>query len=116
MQCGLDRGVEAMELALEQVAKEMVVAVPLAPPVERHEKEVRGFDLVEPLCRIGALEDRVAHASRQAIEHRRSDHEVTKAVGERTQRFVVQIVGYYAIVTGVPLGGGCRIRSLAHDG
>ena len=113
MQCGLDRGVEAMELALEQVAKEMVVAVPLAPPVERNEKEVRGFDLVEPLCRIGALEDGVAHASRQAIEHRRSDHEVTKAVGERTQRFVVQIVGYYAIVTGEPLGGGRGIRRLA---
>ena len=70
VQGGLDRRVEAMELALEHVAKEMVVPVPLAPSVERHEEQVRSLELVEPLGRIGALEHGVTDAGREAIEHR----------------------------------------------
>ena len=54
----------------EHVPEEMVVAVPLAASVERHEEQVRSVDLVEHSSRVGALENIVTHSCRQAIEHR----------------------------------------------
>ena len=64
-----------MQLALEQLAEQPVIAVPLASIVERHHQQVALLDGFELVRRAGGVERRVAHRAAEAVEDRRADQE-----------------------------------------
>ena len=69
VECGNDIRLGAFELVPEQFAEQVVVAIPLAAPVEGDDEAVRALELLEPLYRAGGLEHGVAEAPGHAIEH-----------------------------------------------
>src|SRR6266511_2304520 len=75
MKLGEERALSARELASQQVAKEVVIAVPLAARVERHQEEVRAVDLLEPQARVFAAGHRIAKRRAQPLEDRRVEQE-----------------------------------------
>ena len=63
------------QLSREQVVKQVVIAVPLAVPVERHEEEVGPLDRGELSGGLLALEDPVAERPRHPSQHGRPPEE-----------------------------------------
>ena len=60
----------ALELGAQQLAEQVVVAIPLAAPVERHHEAVRARERLERVNRPRRLEHGVAQAAAHAIQHR----------------------------------------------
>ena len=60
-----------LELVPQQLAEQVVVAIPLAPPVEPHDEAVRALECVERLCRPRRLEHGVAEPAGHTLQHRR---------------------------------------------
>ena len=63
------------ELVPQQLREEMVVAIPLALGVERHQQEAGPLEVLEPPRRARASGDPVAERSAQAIKDRRREQE-----------------------------------------
>src|SRR5262245_20433826 len=68
MELGHEIRLGGVQLVAEELAEEMVVAVPLASGVERNEKEVRAGDAIECPRRRRAAGDGVAKRAAEAIE------------------------------------------------
>ena len=60
----------ALELGAQQLTEEMVVAVPLAVPVERHHEAVRALEALQGGGRVSRFEDRVAEVTAHTSKHR----------------------------------------------
>ncbi len=56
-----------LELGPQQLAEQMVVAIPLASPVEGHDEAVRARELLERACRPRRLEHGVAETAAHAM-------------------------------------------------
>ena len=74
-------GLDATELAGQELAVEGVVAIPLAPPVERHQELVGGLEVTEVDLRARPAEDGVAERARELVEDRGAAQEVLDVVG-----------------------------------
>ena len=87
----LARGL-APELELQNLAEQMVVAIPLPARVERDQEHVRVREVGEHRNRVLAPENRVAQLGCEAPKHRRAHEEVLDVRRERGQNLVCQIV------------------------
>jgi len=77
MQLGCELGRNARELAPQQIAEELVVAVPLAARVERDEEQVRPRHRLQLLRTIVPTGHGVAQRPEQPLEDRRLEEEIT---------------------------------------
>ena len=101
----VDRG----ELQLEQLAEEMVVAVPLAVRVERDEEAVAALQLPQPLGGVGAAEHRVAERCAEASEHRGLEQEAAGVPVERVEHLAGEVVGDVPVVAVERAHAGLRL-------
>ena len=75
VQLGNDLRFDALQLTEQELPEQPVVAIPLAPTVERDHEQARGLEMAELGLRIGPLEDGIAQRAGQLIEHRRTPQE-----------------------------------------
>ncbi len=86
--------------AEQELAEQWVIAVPLAPPIERNQEQTRGLEFAQPLLPARFLEEGIAQRTRQLIEDRGAPQELLKTRGQLHQRLAVEVVGHVPIVTG----------------
>jgi hypothetical protein len=104
-------GVAAAELAAQHVAEEVVVPVPLAAVVERHEEEVGLLDRLEHPGRVRAPEHGVAERRAELVEHGGAGEELDLAGRGLAELLGAQVVGDEAVVAAE--GGHTRGRARA---
>ena len=85
------RGLEA-ELELQQLAEQMVIAIPLTARVQGDQEHVRADEICEHGGRVLAAEDRVAQLGREPGQHRRAQQELPFLRRERRQDLLGQVV------------------------
>ena len=90
----------APELELQNLAEQMVIAIPLLACVERDQEHVRARELREHRSRVLATENRVAQLGREPPQHRGAHQEVLGLGRERRQNLVGQIVADVASAAG----------------
>src|SRR5262249_21260023 len=71
-----------LELDAQELAEEMVEAVPLIPVVERNEEQIRSRQRAQLVAGALLLEHRVTERARKPLEDRRTEH-------QRLQRRIV---------------------------
>src|SRR5439155_14106504 len=71
----------ALELVAQELAEEMVVAVPIAARVQRHGEEPGALQLLEARGRPRPTRNRVTQATREAIEDRGIEQERLHILG-----------------------------------
>ena len=98
VQHDLDLGFAPLQLGAQQIAEQAVVPVPLAPPVERDEQEVRPFERLEHARGAGPVEHGIAQAAAHAVEHRRAREERDVVVGQPCEQFRAEVVGHQPVV------------------
>ncbi len=91
-------GLASLELGLEHLPEEMVVAKPAAPMVECDDEQVLVLQLLEHLRRVGALEHRVAERAAHAVEHRRAKQELELGRPDASELLGPQVVRDEAVV------------------
>ena len=94
-----DIGFDAAQLTEQELAKQRVVAVPLAPTIERHQEQVRRLQAAQLLLGARVGEQRVAQRSTQLIEHRGAAQEPLHLRRQVHHRLAVQVVGHIPILT-----------------
>ena len=99
VQLGNQRRLRSPELGGEQLAEEVVVAIPLPTRVERDEQEVRRLQRLEDLGRSRGTEHRVAHRRGKAIEERGSSEERHHGRRKSREELRLQIVRHESVVT-----------------
>ena len=99
MQHGRRRGWPARELHLEQVRQQRVVAVHLAPIVERGDEHVRPFERRQPLRRPGLLGQRVGERAGDGVDDGRREHEAEGVRLEGSQDLLGEVVEDMAVRT-----------------
>ena len=100
MQLHGDVGFGAVKLGEQELPEQCVVAIPLAPAIERDEEQVRGLELAKLRVRVRRLENGVAQRARELVEHRGAPQEPLGGLRELFQRHAVEVVGDVAIVAG----------------
>ena len=90
----------ALELGAQQLAEEMVIAVPLALAVERDHEAVRALEPLELICRSCRLEHRIAQRAAHALQHRRVLEEARLLRRQPGQELEAEVVGDEAVVAG----------------
>jgi len=93
-------GFGAAELVEQQVAEEVVVAVPLTGGVEGLQEEVRALQFLEQAVRADRVDDGVAQRARQPVEDRRVQEEAPNVFGLTVEYLGAQIVDDVAVVAG----------------
>ena len=89
------------QLGAQQIAEQVVVPVPLAVAVERHEEQVRALERVEHRSadRCDA-EHGVAERPAHPVEHRRPSEERDVGCREVRQELGTEVVGEQPVVAG----------------
>jgi hypothetical protein len=75
VQVGDELGLRSLELLVQQLGEQVVVAVPAAGAIERDKEQVRALDRGQHLRSPGDPGHRVAELARQAVEYRGAEHE-----------------------------------------
>ena len=91
-------GLMPFELADQHVPEKAVVAVRVARPVERHDKEVRVVERLQRPGRATPLEHRVAQRTVHRVEDRRSHQERALVVLQAGKALGSEIVGQIPVV------------------
>ena len=81
-----------LELRLEELAEQVVVAVPLAAIVERDDERVRARERLERIGRVDRAEHRVAERWGHPIEDRRAEQERLEIVRLPPQDLLEEVV------------------------
>jgi hypothetical protein len=72
VQVSFSIGLAAGELREEHLAEELVIPVPRAVAIERHQETVLPFQHLEYLARAGCAEDSVTQRPREAVKYGRA--------------------------------------------
>ncbi len=75
MELGHHVGLALVQLGTKQLLEQPVVAVPLPPAIEGHDREVGALQGLQEPARARSVHDGVAEGTAHALEHRRSRHE-----------------------------------------
>ena len=103
------------QLGVQQLTEQVVVAVPLAPAVERDHQQVAALQPIEHAAGSLAAHGHVAERTGQPVEDRRAGQE--RDVGPRhpVEELRAQVVAHEAVVAGGPCSRrsrpGCRRSS-----
>ena len=101
------------ELQAEQLGEQVVVAIPVAAVVERHQEQVGAFQLLQQPRRAVPLQDGVAQGARQALQDRGAQQERPDGVRLAGQHLRPQVVGDVAVVALEGGDEGARVRPAA---
>ena len=104
LSAGTDVRLAALELVAQQLAEQVVVAIPLASPVERHDEAVRALERLERVCRPRRLEHGVAEAAAHAIQHRGVLEEPRLGRRQPGQELEAEVLGHEPVVAGEARG------------
>ncbi len=91
------------EPRLQHVGEEMVVAVPAALVVERHQEQVVAVQGRQHRPAVGATRDGLGQGAGQAREHRCTQEEVANGFGLAVHDLFDEVVDDMAVVTGEPV-------------
>ena len=105
-------GSAVTKLSEQELSKEAVVPVPLAPAIERDEERVRSLEPAQLLLCARLSEHGLTQRRAQLIEQRRATKEPLIALGQLAQRLAIQIVRDVAVV---PRDRRCRATLVAGD-
>ena len=98
MQRSRELGVGGRKLVAEELAEEVVVAIPLALRVERDEEEVRALELAQHQHRAGPGGHGVAEWGTEALEHGRLEQEAPHVLGKAGEYLCAQVVDNVPVV------------------
>src|SRR3954470_12460509 len=107
-------GVRQHEMLLQHVGKEMVVAIPLAPVVERDDEEIATLQVLEDRLRIGFSKDRVAQWPAQSAEHGGAKQKTADRFGLGAEDFVDEVVGNVTTLTGERVDEPAYVSACLH--
>src|SRR6187397_1930151 len=107
-------GLPLLELRLQHLAEEGVLAIPLTVVVEGNEERVAALERLQASARVLSLEQMVAERRADPLEDRRPTQEGNLGGLEPGQVLGSQVVGDEAIVTAERRSGIARFR-LEHD-
>ena len=82
----------------QQLTEQVVVAIPIAPPVQAYDEAVRALERVERVCRPSRLEHRIAERTRHTLEHRRVLEEGRFRGREAREKLDAEVVGHELVV------------------
>jgi hypothetical protein len=99
VQLRLEHGVGAVQLRLEHLAEQAMVAEPVGGAVERHQREPRPPESRQHRGRSRPLEQRVAQRGGQHVEHGCPGHERPLLVGHAREHLVADVLGDQAVGT-----------------
>ena len=103
-------GLAPPELGTEQVAEQVVVAVPLPSAVERDQEEIGPGERLQHRGRAGRVQDRVAQRAAHPVQHGRPGEERHLPGGKSRQQLRVQVVDDEPVVPGEGHPGSWRVR------
>jgi hypothetical protein len=89
----------ALQLASQELAEEVVVAVPLAALVQRDQEQVRPLDLGERGGGVAAG-DRIADRHAEPLEDRRAEEEVADVAAQPSEHLAAEVVDDVTVVAG----------------
>ena len=95
---GTSSGSRRSSSATQEVSELVVVPVPLAPPIERDDEQVRPRDRLELARRSGGLEHRVAQRPAHPVEDRGPRQEADVARAQPREVLEVEVVGHESVV------------------
>ena len=84
--------VAPLELRPEEIAEEMVIAIPPATIVERDDERIGTREILQRTSRVVDAEHRIAQRRRHPIEDRRPEQEALDGPAA-VQHFVAEVVG-----------------------
>jgi hypothetical protein len=102
-----------LELVLEELTEEVVIAVPLAPGVERDEQQVRVLQVSQQRARLLPLGDGVAQGAAETFQDAGLQQERPELGWLAGENLGGQIVNEVAVVAGEALDQRARIGSAA---
>ena len=110
VELGHDLRLGPVEVVPQELAEKVVVAVPLATPVEGHDKAVGLCERLEHRRRPRRPEHGVAESAAHALQDRRVLEELRLGFRQPGQKLVVEVLGHEAVAAGKPVGThrGCR--------
>ncbi|HET9416625.1 MAG TPA: hypothetical protein VFP30_03710 [Candidatus Limnocylindria bacterium] len=89
-----------VETRAQDVAKEMVVAVPLPPVVERHEEQVASIEGLKHGRRVVSTSNGVTDRTREPIEDRSLQQEASDVIGLPSEDLLDEVVDDVTIPAG----------------
>ena len=107
---GLLTGLAPVQLRLEHLGEQPVVAIPLALVVLGNDEQVERLDLVEPGGGAGRVQHRVAERAADAVQHRGPQQEPDRLRRLAGQHLVEEVVHDVAAAAGDLPGGLGRLR------
>ena len=99
----MSAGLLAAQVRLQDVGEQVVVPVPVALVVQRHQEEVRALQPLEHRPAAAPLEDGVAQVAAEHVEDRCPFQEVADLVGLAGEHLVGEVVHDVAIGPGEAL-------------
>jgi hypothetical protein len=93
-------GLAPFQLGQEQLVEQVVVAEPLAAPVQGHQEEIGLLQRRQHPARSPGGQDGVAQRPRHPLQHRRAGQEHHLVPRDLGQQLGVQVVGQVPVVPG----------------
>ena len=109
------RWIGAEQLVPQQLAEQVVVAVPLAAVVERDQERVRPLDVSQHRRRASTVDHLVAQRSAEPVQDRRRQHEGTGLRRLAGKNLRGQIVNDVAVISGERVDEFVGVVSAASD-
>ena len=100
VELGDHTGLTPPQLRQHQVPEKVVVAVPLAVPVEWDHEQVAALEPVEDVARARVVERRVAQRTAHVLEDRGVRQEVDLRVRQPVEELRTQVVGHEPVIAG----------------
>ena len=98
VQVGDHVGLDAAELAEQELAEQRVVAEPPPAPIERHQEGARCLELAQHALRVGRAEHGIAERGGEGLEHGGAPKESLLVLGQLGERLAVEVVGDVPVV------------------
>ena len=102
------------QLVLEELAEEVVVAIPLAAAVQGHQEEVRPLELGQGAPRVGRARHRVAQGPREPPQDRGAQQEQPALRGLVVEHLGGEVVHHQPVVAREGVDERRRVRPVAH--
>ena len=104
VELGHQLGLRPLELVPEKLAEEVVVAVPLPLPVERHHEAVRALERLERLRRPGRLQHGVAETAAHPHQDRGALEELRFGFRQPREELEAEVLGHEPVAAGQVIG------------
>ena len=112
---GHDLRFTSPQLGAQQIPEQVVIAVPLVPPVQRDQQQVGPLEGHQHRARPCGAEHRVAQRPAHPLQHRGPGQERHLVLGQPGQQLRPQVIGHKPVVPREPKTRG-RFRASGLDG